>query len=127
MQNVELAQILTTVITVVGCLLGFVLGRFISNKSTEVDNLQKKINYVDELASSFIAYADQFMKDMTGEEKMDFVVDKLSEIIAGLGYDFDDQTLKAIAQKTYNSYKAAKSGQTNSFWVSATDSNIIPV
>ena len=106
-----------TIISCVAYIIFFILG-YLVNKLSETkldaDTINKRISCVYKIASSFVAYADQFMKTSTGEKKMQFVVDKVLEILEdNLMTEFDEDTVKAIAQKAYVAFKAGKDGNVN--------------
>jgi hypothetical protein len=124
MQKVLIMKIMMEVLimadTIISCIIYiifFVLG-YLVNKVSDLkiyaDGINKRISCVYKIASSFIAYADQFMKESTGEKKMQFVVDKVLEILEdNCMTEFDDDTVKAIAQKAYVAFKAGKNGNIN--------------
>lgn len=59
-------------------------------------------------AEQFVVWAREFMKDSTGEEKMDKVVELMKEIADEAEIEVTDEQLKAIVQ---NAYEAMKAGE----------------
>jgi len=113
----EVLTMADTIISCVAYIIFFILG-YLVNKLSETkldaDTINKRISCVYKIASSFVAYADQFMKTSTGEKKMQFVVDKVLDILEeNLMTEFDEDTVKAIAQKAYVAFKAGKDGNVN--------------
>lgn len=102
-------EIVIGFVSVIAILLGFLIGKITSDKTYDIDIMTKRVKYIYEMAGSFIAYADQFMNGTTGEEKMDFVIDRIIELIDdNFLFEMDRETIKAIAQKAYVAYKAGK-------------------
>jgi hypothetical protein len=102
MQNNEMVVMLVELIVTI---LGFAVGRYLLPKYK--DTLQSAVNQFQMLlgyAESFCAYAKQFMT-CSGSEKMDSVVEKLSKICSDNGIEMDNETLRAIGQKAYDSMK----------------------
>ena len=98
-------------VTVIGSFLfgRYVMPRYKTTIQQHITEFQVLLNY----AESFVAYAKQFLTSYSGEEKMNAVVKKLKEICDSKGLDVDEETLKAIGQKAYNSMVAGENNNPN--------------
>ena len=68
----------------------------------------EKLEELSGWAEQFVVWAREFMKDSTGEEKMDKVVELMKEIADEAEIEVTDEQLKAIVQ---NAYEAMKAGE----------------
>jgi len=107
MENVN-SDLLMMIVGVIIAAAAAVVGRYVipkipKDKVTEATNT---VNMVLEYASSFCAYAKQFMQTSTGEEKMEYVVEMVTDVCVANGIDIDEKQLRAICQRAYNIMKA---------------------
>lgn len=101
-------ELLKLIIELVIIVAGFLAGRYVLPKyKTNVQSAVTQFEFILKYAESFCAYARQFLNS-SGEEKMNDVVSKLKEICDQQGITVDENTLKAIAQKAYDSMVAAE-------------------
>ena len=89
----------------------FLIGKYVLPKtgidSTEkLDKAAAEYEFIFDYASSFTAWAQEFMPKSTGEEKMGAVVNKLVNLTEKFNIDIDRSTLMAITQNAYNIMKA---------------------
>lgn len=84
----------------------FVAGKYVFPRVPKT--VTDKLNMLSQWAAQLVAWAKEFMKKQTGEEKMAAVVDKLKEIADEAGLDVTEDQLKAIAQYAYNAMKAGE-------------------
>lgn len=90
--------------------VGFFAGKYFAGLPKEtIDSITSKINIIIKYADSFVSWANYFMKDKPGDEKMAEVVKQLSEIAKKYNLDITDTEIQAIAQKAYDSMKAGES------------------
>ena len=102
-------ELVLLIIELVVAIAGFLIGRYILPKySTTIKNASTHFEVLLKYAESFCSYARQFLKDQSGSEKMDVVVEKLKAICDEQGIKFDEETLKAIAQKAYDAMVAGE-------------------
>ena len=87
----------------------FLVGRYILPKyKVTIQHYATEFAVILSYAESFVAYARQFLTDLSGEEKMNAVIKKLKEICDTRGIVVDEETLRAIAQKAYDAMKAGE-------------------
>lgn len=85
------------------CIIFFLIGRYILPKTKDaIQNAMTQFQVLLSYAESFCAYAREFLK-CSGSEKMDDVVKKLTVICEQQNIDVDEETLRAIGQKAYDS------------------------
>jgi len=72
----------------------------------KLDKAAAEYEFIFDYASSFTAWAKEFMPKSTGEEKMGAVVNKLSVLTEKFNIDMDRSILMAITQNAYNVMKA---------------------
>lgn len=109
-------QVITFIIQLVLLVVCFIVGRYVVPKidPNTVTNATEKFNLIVGYADAFVAWARQFMNASTGKEKMNAVVDKLTEVADKYDIDIDTTQIKAIAQKSYDAMVAGeKSAETN--------------
>ena len=97
-----------TIIELVVIVVAFAIGRYILPKyKINIQNAAAQFGVLLSYAESFCAYARQFL-NCSGSEKMDNVVARLRDICEQQKIDIDDDTLRAIAQKAYDSMIAGE-------------------
>lgn len=87
----------------------FIISKFLtknSNASNIVNDIVQKTDLVTKYADSFVSWAKQFLSTSSGSEKMDEVVNKLTELAEQLNLEVTETQLRAIAQRAYDSMKA---------------------
>lgn len=88
--------------------ISFLIGRYIIPKyKTNIVNAVTEFEVLLDYAESFCAYARQFL-NVSGSEKMNNVVEKLKIVCEKNGIKVDDETLRAIGQKAYDSMIAGE-------------------
>lgn len=89
----------------------FLVGRYVLPKiksNINIQDLTAQFQLLLSYAESFVAYARQFMTELSGKEKMDSVVEKLKTICDQQGIEVDEDTLRAIGQKAYDAMVAGE-------------------
>lgn len=89
----------------------FLVGRYVLPKiktNINVQDLTIQFQLLLNYAESFVAYARQFLTELSGKEKMDSVVEKLQTICEKEGINVDTETLRAIGQKAYDAMVAGE-------------------
>lgn len=76
--------------------------------TTAVD-LAQKLDILFKMANQFVILAKKEMTDATGEEKRDWVIEKLKKICEGLDIVLDEDSLKAINEGAYTEMKKSES------------------
>lgn len=113
----QLIEILTFVVLVAYVAFDkFVLPKINSNTikaatdtvTTAVD-LAQKLDILFKMANQFVILAKKEMTNATGEEKRNWVIDKLKKICDGLDIVLDDDSLKAINEGAYTEMKKNES------------------
>lgn len=106
MSNEIILTILQLIILVGSALTGKYIVPKLSSKN--INKTVEQINFIITYAEKFVCWAKQFMKESSGEEKMEQVVTKLKEVATKNNIDITEDEIKAIAQKAYmemiNSY-----------------------
>ena len=98
-------------IIILGVQLGVAVAAFLVGKYVFPNipkSVTEKLNTLSAWAVKFVAWAKEFMKAQTGEEKMEAVVKKLKEIADEAGLKVTEDQLRAIAQSAYNAMKAGE-------------------
>ena len=105
MENNEL---ITMMIELGVMIVAFVVGRYILPKyKTNIQHAAAEFQVLLSYAESYVAYAKQFL-NVSGEEKMNAVVEKLKVICEKQNIQIDEETLRAIGQKAYDAMKAGE-------------------
>lgn len=76
----------------------------ISGKNNTQDILNKT-NLIMQYAGAFVSWAKQFQSSLSGNEKMNMVVEKLIEVADKNDIDISELEIKAIAQQAYDFMK----------------------
>lgn len=76
----------------------------ISGKNSTQDILNKT-NLIMQYAGAFVSWAKQFQSSLSGNEKMNMVVEKLIEVADKNDIDISELEIKAIAQQAYDFMK----------------------
>lgn len=90
-------------IIILGVQLGVAVAAFLVGKYVFPNipkSVTEKLNTLSAWAVKFVAWAKEFMKAQTGEEKMEAVVKKLKEIADEAGLKVTEDQLRAIAQSS---------------------------
>lgn len=85
------------------CVALFISYKFLGKTSTQ--DLLNKTNLIIQYAGAFVAWAKQFQSSLSGNEKMDLVVQKLVDIANKNDIDISELEIKAIAQQAYDTMK----------------------
>ena len=89
-------------------IVAFLIGRYLLPKIKDnMQNVSFQFGVLLQYAESFCAYARQFL-NCSGSEKMDDVVSKLKAVCDKYGIEIDEETLRAIGQKAYDSMIAGE-------------------
>ena len=91
-------NIIFYVIELIIAVIAFLIGRFIKPKTASFS----AVSNVYRWAQSFAAYCAQFKKDLSGEEKMNYLVKSVGELCEKAGLDFSDEQITALGQLAYN-------------------------
>lgn len=88
-------------------------GRYGKNFVTEetIQDAYTKLEMICKFAEKFVSSARYFMSKDSGSAKMQWVVGELTKIAEQYGIELDEEALKAIAQKAYDSMKAGEQNQ----------------
>ena len=85
------------------CIALFISYKFLGKNSTQ--DILNKTNLIIQYAGEFVAWAKQFQSSLSGNEKMDLVVQKLIDIANKNDIDITELEIKAIAQQAYDTMK----------------------
>ena len=77
-------------------------------KCQRYDAIENQINTLTKYASGLVAWADYFMKNNTGDERMQEVLIMLKEFCKRNNMDFTDIGLMSIVQNCYNKLQIDK-------------------
>lgn len=69
---------------------------------TTVVDVAQKLEIVITMAKQFVVLAKAEMKDATGEEKRNWVIEKLKTLCNGLDFVIDEDQLRAINEGAYS-------------------------
>lgn len=101
--DMSIASMVVEIIFIVVVVGGTIIFKKMSPKDAElVQTSVSQLELILKYAESFCAYARQFLS-CEGSEKMNIVIEKLKEVCAKQGIEIDETTLRAIAQKAYDS------------------------
>ena len=78
----------------------FLVGKYITPQIPK-----ETIDTIQDWAKKFVVWAQQFLKEESGPEKMDIVVSKLSEIAKANKLNLTEDQIRAIAQFAYEEVK----------------------
>ena len=81
--------------------------------STTID-IAQKIDIIIKMASQFVILAKKEMTDATGEEKRNWVIEKLKTICDGIDIVLDDDSLRAINEGAYAEMKSKEAIESTS-------------
>ena len=81
--------------------------------STTID-IAQKIDIIIKMASQFVVLAKKEMTDATGEEKRNWVIEKLKTICDGIDIVLDDDSLRAINEGAYAEMKSKEAIESTS-------------
>ena len=96
----NLVYIVVWVISVIAFLIA---SKIIGGDSTK--EIVMKTNLIVQYADAFVSWARQFKTELSGNEKMDAVVNKLKKITNRYDIEISEDELKAIIQKAYDNMK----------------------
>lgn len=85
-----------------------VIALFIINKTLGADSIKDvvtKTTLIIQYAEAFVSWAKQFKSELSGPEKMDAVIKKLSDIADKNDINMTKEEIRAIAQKAYDDMK----------------------
>ena len=104
MESNALMMVIELIIIITSFFIGrYILPKYKNNIQDAALQFEVLLNY----AESYVAYAKQFL-NIPNSEKMDVVVEKLRIICESQGIEIDEETLRAIGQKAYNTMKSAE-------------------
>lgn len=81
----------------------FCIGKYVFPKMPK--SVKDKMEDLMEWAAKFVVWAREFLKEESGEEKMDAVIAQLKRIADEAGIEVTEEQLKAIAQTAYEAMK----------------------
>ena len=98
--------IVQELITLIALVISFVIGRYILPKiNMTTDTALKNLQIIEKYAAAFVIFAKEFYGELSGEDKLNEVVNKLKTIAENNCIDMKEEDLKAIAQKAYTEMK----------------------
>lgn len=80
----------------------------IVNKTLGADSAKDvvmKTSLIIQYAEAFVSWARQFKSNLSGNEKMDVVIEKLTNVADKHNVDISEDEIRAIAQKAYDTMK----------------------
>ena len=102
--------LLYVIIQIIVLIASYVFGRYIVptlGASESIQDITAKFNLIVNYADQFVSWAKWFMRDSTGTQKMNKVVEQLMLIVDKYNLDISEEEVIAIAQKAYDNMKAA--------------------
>lgn len=81
---------------------------FFAGKHVSPKNMQNAISAVGSIytwAQSFAAYCARFRPELSGEEKMEYLIDCVDELCKKSGTDFSREQIAAVGQLAYEELK----------------------
>lgn len=85
-----------------GIMLIIAVGTYLLGRYVTPNIPQDAMMFIEQWAQKFIAWAEDKMKDSTGQEKMQAVIKKLQEKAKAAGINLSDDDIYAIAQMAYD-------------------------
>ena len=85
-------------------LIAFIIITKIFGSNTAKD-IFMKTNLIIQYAEAFVSWARQFKSNLSGNEKMDVVIEKLTNVADKHNVDISEDEIRAIAQKAYDTMK----------------------
>ena len=85
-----------------------VIALVIVNKTLGADSAKDvvmKTSLIIQYAEAFVSWARQFKSNLSGNEKMDVVIEKLTNVADKHNVDISEEEIRAIAQKAYDTMK----------------------
>lgn len=85
-----------------------VIALVIVNKTLGADSAKDivmKTSLIIQYAEAFVSWAKQFKSNLSGNEKMDVVIEKLTNVADKHDIDISEDEIRAIAQKAYDTMK----------------------
>ena len=85
-----------------------VIALVIVNKTLGADSAKDvvmKTSLIIQYAEAFVSWAKQFKSNLSGNEKMDVVTEKLINVADKHDIDISEEEIRAIAQKAYDTMK----------------------
>lgn len=85
-----------------------VIALIIVNKTLGADSAKDvvmKTSLIIQYAEAFVSWAKQFKSNLSGNEKMDVVTEKLINVADKHDIDISEEEIRAIAQKAYDTMK----------------------
>lgn len=85
-----------------------VIALIIVNKTLGADSAKDivmKTSLIIQYAEAFVSWAKQFKSNLSGNEKMDVVIEKLTNVADKHDIDISEDEIRAIAQKAYDTMK----------------------
>ena len=79
----------------------FLIGRFVKPKTASFSYVSSVYRW----SQSFVAYCAHFRNDLSGEEKMQYLVKSVGRLCRKAGLDFSDEQITALGQLAYNEMK----------------------
>ena len=98
-------NIIFIVVMAVALIVGYIAGFYKDKANAALYAAEDKLSILAGWAEKFVAGAEEFLDAKTGEEKMQSVIEHLSEIADEAGIGVTKDQLEAIAQTAYNAMK----------------------
>ena len=100
-------NIVILVVQLVILVASFLIGKVIPGASQEtIQDITAKVNLIVDYADKFVSWAKYFLKNESGTQKMNKVVEQLKMIADRYNLDISEDEIRAIAQKAYDSMQA---------------------
>lgn len=99
------SQIIYLIIWIIITITLIIINKVLGNNNTEIKDIFMKTSLIIQYAEAFVSWAKQFKSDLSGKEKMNVVIEKLSNIANKYNLDISETEICAIAQQAYDSMK----------------------
>ena len=98
------------IIQLVVVIASFLVGKYLlpNLSANDIASISAKIEIIIKYADKFVSWANYFMKDATGSQRMEEVVKQLEAIAKKYKLDISKEELTAIVQKAYDAMKAGE-------------------
>lgn len=98
-------NIIFAIVMAVALIVGYMAGFYKDKANAALYTAEDKLSILAGWAEKFVAGAEEFLDAKTGEEKMQSVIEHLSEIADEARIGVTKDQLEAIAQTAYNAMK----------------------
>lgn len=99
------SQIIYLIIWIIITITLIIINKVLGNNNAEIKDIFMKTSLIIQYAEAFVSWAKQFKSDLSGKEKMNVVIEKLSNIANKYNLDISETEICAIAQQAYDSMK----------------------